>query len=279
MLRSPGMGAAAAIAGIVVAAVFLLWIGQRRLIYMPSVGGAVPSARQVGLASAVDVQLPTEDGLTLGAWFVPASAGGSGWTLILFNGNAGHRAFRAPLASRLADAGVSVLMCDYRGFGGNPGQPTEEGLARDARAALGWVRGRGGAAPGPIAYFGESLGAAVAVRLAVESQPAALILRSPFTSMVDVARHHYPWLPVGWLLADRYPSIDRIGRLTCPVLVIAGDRDSVVPSSQSRRLYEAALESQRHWLLVPGADHNDFELLAGDALVDAVLRLLRNQQR
>ena len=276
MTRSPVIIGVAVVALAVAGLVFLLWISQRRLIYLPSIGGALPSAREAGLASAVDVQLRTEDGLTLGAWFVPAATGARDWTLILFNGNAGNRAFRADLAVRLTEAGISILMCDYRGYGGNPGQPTEEGLAFDARAALRWVTDRGGGARGRVAYFGESLGAAVALRLAAETQPDALILRSPFTSMVDVARHHYPWLPVGWLLADRYPSIERIGRLACPILVIAGDRDSIIPIAQSRRLYEEARTSNKRWLLVPGADHNDYELLAGDRLVDAVVRLLHD---
>jgi len=258
----------------VLAVLVLLWATQRRLIYLPAMGGALPTAAEAGLPSAVDVALRTDDGLTLGAWLVPASAPARGWTVILFNGNAGHRGFRAPLASRLSEAGIAVLMCDYRGYGGNPGSPTEEGLARDASAALRWVTAHDGASPGRIAYFGESLGAAVALRLAIEHQPAALILRSPFSSMVDVARHYYPILPVRWLLRDRYPSLDRIGRLTCPILVIAGDRDSVIPVSQSRRLYEAAPAAARRWLLLPGADHNDFEMLAGDRLIEEVRGLL-----
>ena len=111
-------------------------------------------------------------------------------------------------------------------------------------------------------YFGESLGAAVAVGLAVERPPAALILRSPFTSLPDVGALHYPWLPVRWLLTDRYPSIERIGSVHVPVMVIAGDRDDIVPEALSRRLYDAANEPKRY-VLVPGAGHNDPELQDG----------------
>ncbi len=116
--------------------------------------------------------------------------------------------------------------------------------------------------PDRIVYFGESLGAAVAIGLALERPPAALVLRSPFTSLADVAKVHYPWLPVGRLLIDRYPSIDRIGSLSVPVMVIAGDRDDIVPESLSRKLYDAAREPKRY-LLVPGAGHNDPELVDG----------------
>ena len=107
-----------------------------------------------------------------------------------------------------------------------------------------------------IVYFGESLGAAVAVGLAVERPPAALVLRSPFTSLADVAAVHYPWLPARRLLLDRYPSIERIGSVGVPVMVIAGDRDDIVPEPLSRRLYDAANEPKR-FVLVPGAGHND----------------------
>lgn len=274
MLTTRIVAGIATIVVAVVAVVLLLWLLQRRLIYLPWIGGALPHPREAGLPSAIDVTIETEDGVTLGAWFVQPLPREQGWTVILFNGNAGNRALRAPLAARLAANGISVLMCDYRGFAGNPGYPTEDALARDARAALRWVVRRHDGNPGPIAYFGESLGTGVAVRLAAESEPAALILRSPFTSMVDVAQFHYPFLPARWLLRDRYPSIERIGRLSCPILVIAAERDSVIPASQSRRLYDAAPATRRRWLLIPGADHNDFEMFAGNALIDEVIRFL-----
>jgi len=224
-----GLGVAALAAA---ALLMLLWLSQRRLMYFPF--GDVPDPRMVGLASAGEVRLATQDGLTLGAWFVEPASPGTGWTVILFNGNAGNRALRAPLARGLAANGIAVLMVDYRGYGGNPGSPTEEGLLRDARAARGWVgeRAAGGAR---LAYFGESLGTGVAVALAAERAPDALILRSPYTTMADVAAFHYPFLPVRWLLRDRYASIDRIAAIPCPVLAIAAERDSVVPAVLSRR--------------------------------------------
>ena len=145
-------------------------------------------------------------------------------------------------------------------------------MALDARAAHDWLAARDGV--DRIAYFGESLGAAVALRLAVERPPSALVLRSPFTSMTDVGRVHYPWLPVGRLLIDRYPSIDRIGELEAPLLVIAGERDGIVPAALSQRLFDAAPEPKR-FVLVPGADHNDPELLDGPGVIDEIVRFLR----
>ena len=260
------------------ALLLLAWLGQRRLMYLPT-GGRVPHPRDAELATATEVVVPTEDGLTLGAWFVEPAAPANGWTVILFNGNAGHRGFRAPLARRLSERGIGVLMIDYRGFGGNPGSPTEVGLLRDARAARRWIERRLPGHPSRVAYFGESLGTGVAVALAAERAPDALILRSPFTSMVDVARYHFPFLPARWLLRDRYPSDQRIGSLSCPLLIIAAERDSVVPADLARRLFAAARPAQRRWLLLPGADHNDLEVLAGDAVIDATVRFLETAGR
>lgn len=240
---------------------------QRRLIYFPS-PGPVPSVGAI-LPGGEDVVLDTEDGLRLGAWFLPAAARGP--AVLICNGNAGDRTLRARLAAALVRAGISVLLFDYRGYGGNSGRPTEDGLAADARAARAFLVGRPEVDPARIAYFGESLGAAVAVRLALESPAAALVLRSPFTSLTDVGRLHYPWLPVAALLDDRYPSIDRIARVAAPLLVIAGDRDTLVPAELSRRLYEKAREP-KEFVLVPGADHNSMELLDGPLMIDAIVR-------
>ena len=248
----------------------LVWSLQRRLIYFPH--PVVPAAAGV-LPGSEEVAFDTEDGLRLRGWFVPAR-GGDGGAVLVFNGNGGNRAMRAPLAAALSRAGLSVLLFDYRGYGGNPGRPSEAGLAADARAAQAWLAARAGVDPGRIAYFGESLGAAVALGLAQERPPAALVLRSPFTSLADVARVHYPWLPVRLLLAERYPSLDRVRDLAVPLLVAAGERDGIVPASHSRRLFEAAREPKR-FALVPGADHNDHALLAGDHLLGEVLAFLR----
>jgi len=239
----------------------LVWSQQRRLIYFPS-PGPVPSATAVG---GRDVVLTTEDGIRLGAWYFPAASDGP--AVLVCNGNAGDRSMRVTLAAALHRMGLSVLLFDYRGYGGNPGRPSEDGLAADARAAQQWLAARDGVTK--IVYFGESLGAAVAVGLAVERPPAALVLRSPFTSLPDVAAVHYPWLPVRRLLLDRYPSIDRIGALRVPLLVIAGDRDDIVPERLSRRLYDAAGEPKRY-VLVPGAGHNDPELLDGPRMLDEI---------
>jgi uncharacterized protein len=249
----------------------LLWLCQRRMIYLPY--GNVPSAASAGLPSAEDIAFTTDDGLTLRGWFVPAATMPARFTMIVFNGNAGNRGHRAPLAAALAAHGVATLLFDYRGYGDNAGRPSEDGLARDARAARAYLTTRAGVDSTRLVFFGESLGAAVALRLATETPPLALVLRSPFTSMTEVGQHHYPLLPVRWLLRDRYPSLERAGSLTCPTLVIAGDRDSIIPLQQSQRLY-GALAVNTRLEVIAGADHNDEALFDGDQLIQSLLRFV-----
>lgn len=263
---------------VLVAAVALLvlaWALQRRLIYLPA-RGPVPSAGAV-LPGSEEVSFDTEDGLRLRGWFVPGGTGAAGATVLVFNGNAGDRSARAPLAGTLARAGTSVLLFDYRGYGGNPGHPSETGLAADARAARGYLLSRPDVRPGSIVYFGESLGAAVAIGLAVEHPPAALVLRSPFTSLADVGQLHYPYLPVRPLLKDRYDSVGRVDAVRCPLLVLAGGADGIIPAWQSRRLYDEAAEPKRY-VEIPDAGHNDWELLAGERLVREVLAVVRGAE-
>jgi uncharacterized protein len=260
------------VAAVLAAPIGLLWAFQRRLIYLPS-SGPVPPAASV-LPAAKDVTFETADGLRLGGWFVPAAAEGRGAArpgprgpaVLVCNGNGGDRSMRAALAAALARMGLAVLLFDYRGYGGNPGSPSEEGLAADARAALDYLAARPEVDPARVVYLGESLGAAVALRLAVERPPAALVLRSPFASLAEVGRRHYPLVPVTLLLRDRFDSAALAGRLDAPLLVVAGARDRIVPAGHSRRLFAAAPQPKR-LVVLDGADHNDPDLLAGRRLL------------
>jgi fermentation-respiration switch protein FrsA (DUF1100 family) len=260
------------VAVVVVAALLLtlLWVFQRNLIYFPHPADT-GRASQV-LPGAQDVTLKTADRLELGAWFVPASGADRGVTVLVANGNAGNRSMRAPLAAALARAGLSVLLFDYRGFGGNPGTPTEEGLARDARAAHRFLVDDAGIRPDRLLYYGESLGAAVVTRLATEHPPAGLVLRSPFVDLASVGRVHYPFLPVQALVRDRYPVADSLTRVAVPTTVVYGTADSIVPADQSRAVAAAAAGPTRA-VAIMGADHNDPALLDGPQLIAAVVEL------
>jgi uncharacterized protein len=272
MMSRPLIMAAAGCVASIAAVLALIWALQRRLMYFPTSG--VPTPTEIGLTDVEPVTFETTDGLRLGGWFVPASGTSPRVTVVVFSGNAGNRGHRGPLAAALHQHGLQVLLVDYRGYGGNPGAPTENGLAADSRAARAYLAGRPDVDRSRIVYFGESLGTAVAADLAVEHPPAALVLRSPFTSMADVAQHHYPFLPVRLLLRDRFAAIDRIQRIRVPLLVIAGGRDQIVPVEHSRRLYDAAA-GPKTLLVFPDADHNDQELLAGGEMVGAIVRFLQ----
>jgi fermentation-respiration switch protein FrsA (DUF1100 family) len=252
------------VVAVLLAPLGLLWAFQRRLLYLPG-PATVPPAATV-LPGAEEVTFPTADGLRLGGWFLAARPGGTAPAVLVCNGNGGNRALRASLAAALRRLGLSVLLFDYRGYGGNPGEPSEGGLAADARGALDYLVGRPEVDPGRVIYFGESLGAAVALRLATERPPAALVLRSPFASLAEVGQLHYPLVPVSLLLRDRFDSAAAARRLTAPVLVVAGGRDRIVPAAHSRRLFAAAPEPKR-LVVLPGVDHNDPELNAGPRLM------------
>lgn len=251
----------AAVVVIIVAVVFGgAFAFQRRLIYLPD-PGPVPPVAQV-LPGGQDVTLRTADGLDLTAWYFPADAARA--AVLVAPGNAGNRSLRAPLARALRAAGLSTLLLDYRGYGGNPGSPTEAGLALDVRAARGFLAAESRV---PLVYFGESLGAAVVTGLAVEHPPAALVLRSPFTDLAAVARRHYPFLPVRLVLRDTFPVADLVGKVRAPVTVVYGSGDTIVPPEQSRAVAAAA---RGRAVEVPGADHNDPALLAGPQVLEAL---------
>lgn len=242
---------------------------QRQLIYFPD-STRVPPAGDV-IDGARDVTLRTSDGLALGAWFVPArSAWDMHMAVLVAPGNGGNRLGRAPFAAELSRRGLAVLLMDYRGYGGNPGSPSEDGLAMDAMAAalllddLGYPAGR-------TIYFGESLGTGVVAALQARRTPAGLVLRSPFTELADVGAHHYPWLPVRMLLKDRFNVTELLSDSAVPMTVIYGDRDSVVPSDLSARVAnEATTLFER--VVIRGADHND-AVMFGPRVADTVARL------
>jgi pimeloyl-ACP methyl ester carboxylesterase len=260
---------AGALAVLPTVAAGLLWTLQRRLVYLPD-PAPVPAAASA-VPGARDVQLHTADGLTLGAWFVPGPAPDAPAVLIA-SGNGGSRALRAPLARALSAFGLAVLLFDCRGYGGNPGSPSESGLALDVRAARSHLLEEVGVPAERLLYLGESLGCAVVTELAVEHPPAGLVLRSPFVDLAGPGSLRYPYLPVRALLRDRYPVAELVAAVRAPTTVVYGTADTIVPPEQSRRV--AAAAAQLHRLVeVPGADHSDPLLVDGEALVQAVVEL------
>jgi fermentation-respiration switch protein FrsA (DUF1100 family) len=257
------------LAGIGLAAV---WGLQRQLIYFPDASDPPPAGD--ALPGARDVTLETADGLELGAWYLPADAGrDTGLAVLMVPGNGGNRAGRADLARELGDRGFAVLVMDYRGYGGNPGSPSEDGLAADADAAVRALDELGHPLDRTI-FLGESLGTGVVAGLQQRHRPAGIVMRSPFTELADVGRHHYPWLPVRALLRDRFPVLELLAVTDVPVTVIHGDRDDVVPAELSTRVADGAPALVEH-VVLEGAGHND-AVMFGPRVADAVVRLARS---
>lgn len=275
VVRTAGLtaGILAGFAGLIVGAA---WLGQGALVYHPD--RSSPGSAAAALDGGVDVTVVTADGLELAAWFVPPTpeVRDRGVAVLVAPGNGSNRLGRAGLAELLAERGFAILLLDYRGYGGNPGRPTEAGLALDAAAAQRTLAERG-YPPERTIYFGESLGSAVVAALQAEVPPAGLLLRSPFTTFTDVAAHHYPFLPVDALLRDRYTVLDHVATTQVPVTVVHGDRDDIVPPVQSDAVARAAPRLIEH-LVLPGAGHND-AVMFGPKVADAVARLTDRADR
>jgi fermentation-respiration switch protein FrsA (DUF1100 family) len=231
------------------------------LVYFPD-GELYGDPSDVGLAFT-DVTVATEDGERLHAWWVPTRLAPAKGHVLFLHGNAGNVSHRIEHARALTGAGLDVLLVDYRGYGQSTGRPSEEGLHRDARASLAALRAGGGVDPRRLVYMGESLGAAVALRLALETPPLACVLQSAFTSLQDVAREHYP-AALASLAGGAYPSLERIAKIQSPVLIVHGADDEIVPVAHGRALLAAAPEP-RHLVIVEGAGHNDVLNTMGSA--------------
>lgn len=239
------------------ALMLIMFLAQRSFLYHPA--AATLSPVQSGVGDMQEITITTEDGLKLFAWAQPPADKTKPW-VVVFHGNTGTLGERGNRGRAFLGADYGVLMVEYRGFSGNPGQPSETGLMLDGRAALAYLADQGAVGQNLILY-GESLGTAVAVAMAEEQAKsgqavAAVILEAPFTSMVDAGGVHYPYLPVSFLLKDRYDSLSRIKAIAAPVFIVHGDQDFTVPQDQGRRLFDAALEPKTS-LWIAGAHHGN----------------------
>lgn len=238
----------------------LLWWLQPRLVFHPDVPSrsVVFTPADAGLRYD-PVTITTSDGLDLDAWFVPGPRTDSPAVLFL-HGNAGNIGHRIDTLEMLHEAGAATLIIDYRGFGRSEGHPTERGTYRDANAAWRWLVEERGYTADRIVLAGRSLGAAVATWLAARVEPAGLVLEAAFTSIVELGQYHYPWAPVRWLSRFRYETADQLARVTCPVLLVHGRHDDIVPIRHAERL--AAASNNVVDLLVLDGGHNDAMLIS-----------------
>jgi uncharacterized protein len=245
---------AAAIAWLCIVAA--LWLLQRNLLYMAPRNP--PGPPPPGYSA---VSLTTEDGLSLLAWYRPATPGQP--TIVFYSAQGANLPFSWEWTQALASAGMGLLLVSFRGFDGNPGSPTEEGLYRDARAALAWLTAKGIDRP---VLMGLSLGTGTAAQMALEaatrpatfpaaSHPRALVLLAPYRSITDVAAARYPFAPVRLLLKDRFDTESIIGNVRMPILIAHGDADELIPYAHGQAVFAAAGEPKQ-LLTLHGAGHN-----------------------
>lgn len=209
-----------------------MYLGQRSFIYHPS---PIPiDARKMRDAGYAPFPVRTADGLDLTAWRRPGAPDKP--TIVLFHGNAQDASWRIDIAAQAARHGYGIVLATYRGFGGNPGKPSEEGLYADARATL------DAAGPGPFVLWGESLGTGVATRIAAERRASGVILQSPYISVAERAGEMMWWLPARKLVTDRFDSISRIAAIQAPLLIVHGAKDALIPIRHGRTLFAAAME-------------------------------------
>jgi hypothetical protein len=247
-------------AGLFVAGLCAVYLGQRRLMYFPDRVRTLPA--QVGLAAVEERELATPDGARVIAWYGRARPGQP--TLLYFHGNAGSLAARVPRIERFMGEGWGIYMMTYRGYGGSTGSATEAANIADARLAYNALVSEG-VKPSSIIVYGESLGSGVAVQLAAERQVGGVVLDAPYTSIVDVAVRAYPFLPVRLLLSDRYESSKYIARVQAPLLILHGELDAVIPVAMGRELFGLANEPKR-LAIFPAGGHSDLYLGGNGAL-------------
>lgn len=252
---------------------------ERQMIYFPTrypdgLWALEDVTRHSGCALE-DCFFAAEDGIRLHAWWCrPAHAEGvtADMVLLWFHGNAGNLSHRADLMLRLAKTPAQVFIVDYRGYGRSEGRPSEEGLYRDGEAAWRYLSEERGVAPARIVLFGDSLGAAVAVDLATRVEAAGLIVQSGFSSVPDMAAAHFPFVPRA-LIRTKMDSLSKVQKVQGPKLFIHSPQDEVVPYELGRRLFEAAGEPKR-FLDIPGASHNDMDVVGGHVYFDGFARFL-----
>lgn len=258
---------------VILALVF--WIGlrwfERANLYFPdrTPMGAHPGS--YGLEYE-ELKIQAEDGPTIHGWYVENKPDSP--VILVSHGNAGNISHRLDKLLIFRRAGASVLLYDYRGYGLSTGSPTEQGTYRDAQAAYRWLTRSKHIPPEKIVFYGESLGCAVALETALRHKAAGIILESGFTSTVDMGKLIFPFLPIEWMVRFRYDALSKIGKVSCPVLVMHSPQDDIVPYAMGRRLFAAAPEPKTFFEMK--GDHNEGFLTTGKAYEEAIRNFLRS---
>ena len=218
----------------------IMFFFQSNLLYHPSLDNYIKDQVTNEPTEIVKVKITTVDNIDLVAWFYNKDIE-KFKTILFFHGNAGSLENRTYKLNHFKDLNVNFLIIAWRGFSGNVGKPNEAGLYRDAAGAIKWLKSKGIAEKNIILY-GESLGTGVAIEIAQNKNYAGIILESPFTSMINVGKKHYPFFPVSFLLKDKFESYKKITNISVPILIIHGEIDKIVPFAMGQKMYELANE-------------------------------------
>jgi uncharacterized protein len=259
--------------GVYGALVFAVYLYGDRLVFFPEAATGGDWTLPKG---AEDVWITPAGGPRLHAWYLKHPK--AKHTIMVFHGNAGNIAGRRKIYEALRDLRVNVLAVDYRGYGKSQGSPTEEGIYADGLAAWEYLVRERKTAPRQIVVLGQSLGSAVATYVAANRECGGVILEAPMTSVKRMAARVLPFPPLGWALRVDMNNLERIGRASCPLLVVHGTTDSVIPFRQGKEVFEAAKEPKR-FVALRGGDHNDLWEGRTDDYMDAIKKFLLELDR
>jgi uncharacterized protein len=248
----------------------LIYFYQPKLIYFPH--KEIEATPDLISLEYEELTLTTSDGVELNAWWIPNPDTRA--TLIFFHGNAGNISHRLDSIDIFYKLGLSVLIIDYRGYGKSTGTPSEQGTYIDAETAWTYLTKEKNISSDNIIIFGRSLGGAVAIWLAEKYSSAALIVESSFTSIADIGKHYYPYLPTSLLVRIKYPSKNRISNIKSPVLIIHSTNDEIIPYQYGQQLFEAAKEPKT--LLNISGGHNDGFVTSGDKYINGIEHFITN---
>jgi pimeloyl-ACP methyl ester carboxylesterase len=246
------------------------------LLFQPSRGDPGPPPRLVGV-EGIPLTLSASDGVKIQGWWYVSPRDDVAPAVLFLHGNAGDISHRTPMAQGLLEQGLSVLLLEYRGYGGSDGKPGEEGLALDAEAGMDFLEGEVGGAH-KVIVFGRSMGGAVAARLAAGRPPGVLVIESAFTSLEAMALTLYRALPSFLFrrLRGRFDTGSELKRGRTPTLVIHGTADEIVPFAMGQELFNVTGD-RGSWMPVEGARHNDVFWVGGDEYFAAVGAFIRKQ--